>query len=96
MEALEKISIFLRDKGRDQWRSVSIGDGGKDNIAVRTAIRSLVSQVKVYREVLVELAQLAVDIIADDEGVTTAEKLPQGQTTIAREQPSVLAYGPSD
>ena len=73
--ALEKLFILLCDERRDEGSSVDMSNGGKDNIAVRTAIRSSVSQVKVNLEFPVELVQLAFDIIADNERVTTADEL---------------------
>jgi len=73
--ALEKLSILRGNEGGNEGNSVGMRDGGKGNIAVRTAIRPLVSRVKVYLEFPVELVQLAVDVIADEERVPATKDL---------------------
>lgn len=88
--ALEKLTILLCDKGRDQRNSLIVSERREHNVAVRTSIPSLVVRLELDFEVLAELAQLAIEIIAHDQGVTTTEDLALCQAPVAREQPSIL------
>ncbi len=89
--ALEKLLILLRDKGRNQ-RACLIGRNGyQHDIAVRAAIASLGIHLKLEVEILMELAQLAFDVVALDQGVPPAEDPASGQVSVAREQPPVFA-----
>lgn len=91
LRALEKLSILLCDKGRDQGGGFIVRDGHERDIAVRTAIPSLVVHIKIDLEILVELTQLFFEVIADDEGVTTTKDLALCQVPVACEQPQILA-----
>lgn len=72
---LEKFSILLCDKRRDEGNGIIVRERHEEVVAIRASIASLVVHGQIDREVLVELTQLTYDIVADDQRVTTAEEL---------------------
>lgn len=47
--------------------------------------------VEIELEVAMDLVQLSFDLVAVDQGMAATEQLPQRQTPIARQQPSIFA-----
>lgn len=84
--------MVLRDKGRDKRSGNFRRDEYKDNIAIRTAIVSLMGHVEIDLEVSMELTQLSVNFIACDQGMPIAKELTQCQTPISCKQPAMFAH----
>jgi hypothetical protein len=90
VRALEERSMLLCHKGGDEGNGIIVRDGDEHDIAVCTAIPSVVVHVKIKLEIPMKLTQLLFEIVADDERVTTAKNLAFNQVPVAREQPPVF------
>jgi hypothetical protein len=91
VRTLEKLSVLLRDEGRDQGSGLVVWNGHEYDIAVRTAIPLSVVHLESDLEILMELAQLSLEVIVRDQRMATTEHLTLSQVPVAREEPPVLA-----